>query len=399
MSPREGGQGTGDAGHTARSLLPTPVNTRPPRLYVAEPLPRCINTTLHQNTKQHSNNHSTNNHNTRPTYNHFKNTTFRIQLRKINPDITTERQKIFAKTFKVLDVPLTKLSENNSGYYAITDEAAAVDKLTSLKATELFKRINLKPIISPDLRAKRTIFIRQLDSSIGKLTSEEITREIKTQQLWAKILEVTKIKNYTHVIKITFSEISITQKKILENGQLMFNTKIPPSQIELEKCTHIQIWYKCYKFEDHATYQCTSTTPSCSECASPQKICLNCNQQHRTLAATYPYRKQPKYTILSKSLKRNFDIDTSFPNRDSQKIFNLFINPTDNPEPAPLATPNTNNGTISTHHDMESESEQSSTETNDTQDQNSDNTEPEQPWETPTKKKLQRKGESLLPSR
>ncbi|KAF2343277.1 hypothetical protein FHG87_025967, partial [Trinorchestia longiramus] len=84
-------------------------------------------------------------------------------------------------------------------------------------------------------------------------------------------------------------------------------------------------------------------------------------------------------TILPKSLKRNFNIDTSFPDRDSQKIFNLFINPTSNPEPAPIATLNTNTGTISTHQDMESESEQSSTETNDTQDQNSDNAEPEQP--------------------
>ncbi|KAF2354943.1 hypothetical protein FHG87_014300 [Trinorchestia longiramus] len=217
MSSREGGQGRGGAGHTARSLLPIPVNSRPPRLHIANKqtkqtifisnqvhkvflhkrrpdtehgpqttrlrwLPRRINTTTHQNTTQHSNNHSTNNHNTRLTYNHTKNTTFRIQLRKINPDITTDKQKIFETTFKDLDVPLTKLSENNSGYYAITDEAAAVDKLTSSKATELFKKINLRPIIPPKLRAKRTIFIRQLDSSIGKLTLEEIAREIKTQQ-------------------------------------------------------------------------------------------------------------------------------------------------------------------------------------------------------------------------
>ncbi|KAF2351237.1 Endonuclease/exonuclease/phosphatase [Trinorchestia longiramus] len=46
---------------------------------------------------------------------------------------------------------------------------------------------------------------------------------------------------------------------------------------------------------------------------------------------------------------------------------------------------------------MESESEQSSTETNDTQDQNSDKTKPEQPWETRTKKKTQRKGRKPAP--
>ncbi|KAF2350592.1 hypothetical protein FHG87_018654 [Trinorchestia longiramus] len=98
MSSREGGQGRGGAGHTARSLLPTPVNSRPSRPHRAEPLPRRINTTTHQNTTQHSNNHSTNNLNTRPTYNRTKNTTFRIQLRKINPNITTDKQKIFETT-------------------------------------------------------------------------------------------------------------------------------------------------------------------------------------------------------------------------------------------------------------------------------------------------------------
>ncbi|KAF2356607.1 Transposase Tc1-like [Trinorchestia longiramus] len=269
--PARGGRGE-EAPATppeAFSPLPLTLESRPSRLHIAEPLPRRINTTIHQNTTQHSNNHSINNHNTRPTYNHTKNTTFRIQLRKINPDTTTDKQKIFETTFKDLDVLPTKLSENNSGYYAITDEAAAVDKLTSFKATKLFKKLNLRPIIPPDVRAKRTIFIRQLDSSIGKLTPEEIAREKKTQQPWAKILEVTKIENYTHLIKITFSEISITQK-ILQNGLLMFNTKITPSQIKFEKYTYIQICYKCYKFEDHATYQCTSTTPSCSECVLHQ---------------------------------------------------------------------------------------------------------------------------------
>ncbi|KAF2354942.1 hypothetical protein FHG87_014299 [Trinorchestia longiramus] len=233
----------------------------------------------------------------------------------------------------------------------------------------------------------------------------------------------------------------------------MFNTKITPSQIEPEKYTYIQICYKSYKFEDHATYQCTSTTPSCSECASHQhtptmqlphkknvQIVTNStelsqqparignrlyirktkikkkqeteknNRTYLDIAKTAIQQtnqptpaltltsntyiklaalvieahiaslaKTESYgTILSKSLKRNFNIDTSFPDRDSQKIFNLFINPTPDPEPAPIATPNTNTETISTHQDMESE--QSSTETNDTQDQNSDNTEPEQPW-------------------
>ncbi|KAF2356668.1 hypothetical protein FHG87_012575 [Trinorchestia longiramus] len=39
-------------------------------------------------------------------------------------------------------------------------------------------------------------------------------------------------------------------------------------------------------------------------------------------------------SVLSKSLKRNFDIDTSFHVRNSQRILNLRTNPTTHPEPA-----------------------------------------------------------------
>ncbi|KAF2348425.1 hypothetical protein FHG87_020820 [Trinorchestia longiramus] len=232
MSSREGGQGRGGAGHTARSLLPTPVNSRPPRLHIAEPLPRRINTTTHQNTTQHSNNHSTNNHNTRPTYNHKK----------------------------------------------------------------------------------------------------------------------TKIKKKQETEKNNRTYLDIAKTAIQQTNQ-------PTPALTLSSNTHIKL--AALVIEAHIT----------------------------SLAKTESYG-----TILSKSLKRNFNIDTSFLDRDSQKIFNLFINPTPDPEPASIATPNTNTETISTRQDMESESEQSSTETNDTQDQNSDNTEPEQPWETRTKKKQQKKG-------
>ncbi|KAF2346266.1 hypothetical protein FHG87_022978 [Trinorchestia longiramus] len=259
--------------------------------------------------------------------------------------------------------------KNNSGYYTITDEAAAVDKLTSLKATELFKKINLKPIIPHDQRAKRTIFIRQLDSSIEKLTLEEITREIKTEQPRAKILE---------------------QPARIGNRLYIRKTKIKKQETEKNNSTYLDI-------ANTAIQQTNQPTPALTLSSNTHiKLAALVIEAHiASLAKIESCR-----TILSKSLKRNFNIDTSFPDRDSQKIFKLFINPTLNPEPAPIATLNTNTGTISTHQDMESESEQSSTETNDTQDQNSDNAEPEQPWETSTKKtKHKEKEESLLPSR
>ncbi|KAF2356326.1 hypothetical protein FHG87_012919 [Trinorchestia longiramus] len=112
MSSRERGRGRGDAGLTARCLLSTPVDTRPPRNHIAKLLSRCTNTTtLPQNTTHHANNHLNNDHNLRPTHNFTKNATFRVQLRKINPNITTEKHKIYGTTFKSVDVPLTNLKK------------------------------------------------------------------------------------------------------------------------------------------------------------------------------------------------------------------------------------------------------------------------------------------------
>ncbi|KAF2368782.1 hypothetical protein FHG87_000469 [Trinorchestia longiramus] len=129
-----------------------------------------------------------------------------------------------------------------------------------------WRKIHLKPIIPPDLRAKRTVFVRQLDRSIGQLEPDFISKEIAKHQPWAETPEISKIKHYTHVIKITFTDIATTEK-VLRNGWLMFNTKMTPTQIEAEKYTHILICIccHCYKFEDHTTHQCTSLTPRCSE--------------------------------------------------------------------------------------------------------------------------------------
>ncbi len=231
--------------------------------------------------------------------------TYRIQLKRIDPRTTTDRQKIFHTTFKELDAPLIRLTDTTNGFYAVTDDASAIDKLTSRKATELFRKINLTPIVPPDLRAKRTIFVRQLDRDVGSHTADELKHEITSQQSWLQIQEIVKIKHYTHVMKIITTDTTIAQR-VLTDGFYLYNTKITPSQCEQERYTHLLICYKCYKMEDHPTHQCTATTPSCSECAakdhtytqctSPSKKCLNCQGEHRTLAANCPYRKQVTQT-------------------------------------------------------------------------------------------------------
>ena len=142
-------------------------------------------------------------------------------------------------------------------------------------------KINLQPAIN----AKRTIFIRQVDMTVGGRTPDEIKDEICRLQNWEKIQGVIKIKYYTHVFKLICKD-SVTTQRILTNGLLAFNTKINPNQMTIETFTHLLICFKCYKYETHATKDCTETQPKCSECAQTGhtfkdctntiKRCLNC---------------------------------------------------------------------------------------------------------------------------
>ena len=323
----------------------------------------------------------------RPPHSTNKPPTYRIQLKKIDPTTPILREKIFQTCFEHLNAPLIRLTDTLHGYNAITDDPNTIDKLTSPRATELFKSINLTAVIPPDLRAKRTVFVRSLDSHVGSRTEEEIKTEISKHNHSLKIARVIKIKQFTHILKIVTQDTNSTNK-ILSNGFYAFHTKITPFQCEPESYTQ----------------QCTSTTTVCSECASndhtfkdctsPHKRCLNCSQPHRTLANNCPIRKQkiaekqatenqkretksnttfatitktqPETTpsnhtsqsitltsnvqlkiaalvieahiaclkpgsnfsnTLSESLKLNFNIDTKFPDRDSNQIFNVFFNP------------------------------------------------------------------------
>ena len=51
------------------------------------------------------------------------------------------------------------------------------------------------------MKARRKVFMRRLDKHVGGHTKEEIREEIEKNQEWPKEVIVTKIKEYTHVLK------------------------------------------------------------------------------------------------------------------------------------------------------------------------------------------------------
>ena len=122
----------------------------------------------------------------------------------------------------------------------------------------------------------------------------------------------------------------------------MFNTRISPHQCEREKYTHLFICFRCYKYEDHSSNKCTSTTKICSECSETDhtheqctnnfKKCINCFGNHRTLSAGCPIRKQAITTKESQQKKQQEEKQ----HQTYSNIIKKTIQETTPPAPQPI---------------------------------------------------------------
>ncbi|KAF2349268.1 hypothetical protein FHG87_019976 [Trinorchestia longiramus] len=238
--------------------------------------------------------------------------TYRVQLKTIDLAKPTDKQKFFEITFRELNAPLIRLTTTRTGYYAVTDDVTSIDKLTSKKATTAFEKINLTPIIPPDLRAKRTVFIRQIDADIGLKRAEEIKNETKRQNDWLTGPHRTLAAN------CPYRKSKIRQKEETEQRQKQEQTHSTYAEIA-----------------KHAIQQ---TNP-------PQHTLTLTNQTHIKLTALIieahiaALDRTKKFgDILTQSLKLNFNIDATFPDRDSTAIFNFYYDRTDSQQPETTQT-------------------------------------------------------------
>jgi len=229
----------------------------------------------------------------------------KLKLRFINPDLEKPTKlKVFETIFKTLNAQLTKLIPIETGFIAITDSSNSRDTLSSTRGLTELAKINLVPSQSREQIAARSLFIKQLDTTVGSHTPDELKTELEANHPWLKITEVHKIKNFTHIIKIVCSTTAIADQ-VTQNGLNLFYTRISPTQISKEKFIPIQTCFKCYKVNSHNTSECPQNITKCSicsqaghthtECKSKDRLCLNCpppNNKHGTMYHGCPYRLQ-----------------------------------------------------------------------------------------------------------
>jgi len=245
------------------------------------------------------------------------NSDLKVKLQRIDPDQNTPSKiTVFETIFKKLNCQLTKLIPIETGFIAITDSSKSRDTLTSTRGISELKKINLTPTESREQQANKTLFIKRVDSVAGSHTPDEIKAELQQNHPWLEIVNVYKIKQFTHIFKIVCLTTAIADR-VLENGLLLYYTRIAPSQITREKFIPIKTCFKCYKVNDHDTANCTSTQTKCSncsqighthtQCTATEKTCLNCpppNNKHSTMFHSCPYRlQQQKITEQQKQQK------------------------------------------------------------------------------------------------
>lgn len=230
-------------------------------------------------------------------------TVSKLLLRRIDPLGTTDRGELLKELWTKLKVPVLGMRAVAVGHNIILERKEDADKLLEEKGVALLKKHNLSVRVPPEIKARRSLFVRRVDSWVGAHTAEEIKQDLELNQPWLKIREIIKIKDYTHVFKIECVSVAMADRAAQE-GLLCYFTRITSEQINRENYINLQLCFKCYKYESHSTETCPEGDIQwCSECGSKshtfkdcpddaRKRCLNCGGAHRTMAMACRVKKE-----------------------------------------------------------------------------------------------------------
>ena len=126
----------------------------------------------------------------------------KLLLRVIDNSIPTYRTNIFKELLIQLKIALLGLKTVTTVFNALLEKKEDADLLRSERGITLPQSLNLSVKVPPEIRARRSLFIRQVDQHIGQKSLEEIKTELIKNHNWLKKCEVTKIKSLHTYFKI-----------------------------------------------------------------------------------------------------------------------------------------------------------------------------------------------------
>ena len=163
------------------------------------------------------------------------------------------------------------------------------------------KELDMEVTAPLDYNFSKTVIIKRLDPIIDEYDAEEIKQSIERANNNIEVEEVFVFPTTSKIMKVRLGTSAMAQKVLL-NGLLVLNQRVKPNQVEKEIFVKITPCTNCYKY-DHVTSRCPQEKmilcAFCGgedhkqkDCKKETPMCLNCGEQHRTLAAACSVRKE-----------------------------------------------------------------------------------------------------------
>ena len=195
-------------------------------------------------------------------------------------------------------VMVNKILENKEVYFLIVDNGN-MDKLLSTESRNVFAHGGFEVQYPPEYEASRTVILKNVDEMLQLMSVEELASDIDKD---LKVRKVIKIPKNNRLLKIVFHSSSIADN-VVEKGLKVHFQKFANKSIEKEIFIPLFPCYKCYEYS-HSKRQCSKPEDykifsNCareghifSDCMTKKFKCINCQGEHRTLAASCPKRKE-----------------------------------------------------------------------------------------------------------
>ena len=223
---------------------------------------------------------------------------------------TREKKSALLNILSQHGIYATNVIPTNDGFVVLNSNDDEMDKIFTDACMKELDAGGFTPILPPEMKAKRTVLLFNVDEEIMKQTTDEIEGEIYRCNAWApdSIHTIFKFPR-NPILKITYKQTAPANKS-KDQGILMFSMRIPPHQIKAEEYIPIKTCMRCYKIEQHFTNQCPEpkeyklcsqcgeTGHLWSSCTSSTKKCILCTGDHMSLAYKCPERKRVRQAKL-----------------------------------------------------------------------------------------------------
>lgn len=224
-------------------------------------------------------------------------------IRVIDHTGGTNRREHLLQHLGFKQLTVWKVEEGGGGLFIVTEEDK-VDSFFEEKITESLTREGFELVVTPEIKAMRTVIIRQIDSSYNTMTPEQIQTALNAHNEWLQTSEAKFLPNRgkCKIIKATFSNTWMATRAIYEGIKFVDQT-IPPLYVEQEIQVQLPACNNCYSYQ-HQRGDCNSPRYNrctrCggeghprSNCNSSRLKCATCNsEEHQTYARECPVKQR-----------------------------------------------------------------------------------------------------------